>query len=128
MLDRPVEPQQLLVPAPLPSGVSLEPALDLVSGRVTGYTEVLVEPDAVTGDARTSSSMQRDPAPYSDWVRGQNTYRPFAPAGPAPTATDNDGDGDADGSAPAAQSISAEWASGSRGTAGRWPTWSSRQR
>ena len=105
VFDTPVRPERLMTTAPLAMGVTLEPLLDLVTGQVRGHREVAVEPAAVAGDAKTSSSLLRDPAPYADWVRGQNTYRPFAPAGPA----DETG---LDPAEPSGQAISDEWAAG----------------
>jgi len=103
VFDEPVALERLLGVPTLSGGPTLEPVLDLKTGGIVGHEEVCVDPAAAPGTATTSSSLQRDPAPPADWVRGQNTFRPFTPAGPADEVLE---------ATAAAASLAAEWAAG----------------
>lgn len=103
VFDEPVALDRLLGVPAINGGPTLEPVLDLKTGRIVGYEEVFVDPSTAPGTATTSSSLQRDPAPTADWVRGQNTFRPFTPAGPADEAPEADD---------AAASLAADWTAG----------------
>ena len=58
---------------------SLEISRDITTGKILGYHEVSV--DDASQNAKNSSSMLREPAPYADFVRGKNAFKPFKPGG-----------------------------------------------
>ncbi|KAI0095241.1 antiviral helicase [Irpex rosettiformis] len=68
----------LLPLEPSPPPTSLAFVRSGLNGRVTGYTEV-VNPRISTG--LTSTSVDRAPAPSSNFVRGKSGYVPFWPGG-----------------------------------------------
>jgi hypothetical protein len=109
-----VEPLHLLRPPPLLPVATLVPRVDWQTCRAVGYAEVTVGATAATRDARTSSSLQREPAPLADWVRGKNTYRPFAPAGPATVGPDDDADDQQDGPG-RSKDLAADWSAANGG-------------
>ncbi|KAH9065893.1 antiviral helicase [Lactarius vividus] len=72
-----------------------------LSGRVTGYAEV-VNPPTQTG--LTSTSSDRQPAPGASFVRGKSGYAPFWPGGLDAIVTNSD-DGGSKGSASKAKGL-----------------------
>ncbi|KAI9444948.1 antiviral helicase [Lactarius indigo] len=82
-----------LKPSPPPTSITF--IRSGLSGRVTGYAEV-VNPPAQTG--LTSTSSDRQPAPGASFVRGKSGYAPFWPGGLDAIVTKSD-DGGSKGSA-----------------------------
>ncbi|XP_051727638.1 helicase SKI2W [Ctenopharyngodon idella] len=63
--------------SPLHSGLSV--VRDPTTGMLLDFTEVLLEDTALS--AKNSLSLQRQPGPLSESLRGSNTNYPFLPAG-----------------------------------------------
>ncbi|KAI0347991.1 antiviral helicase [Trametopsis cervina] len=76
--DQELSIPSLLTLEPSPPPTSLAFVRTGLNGRVTGYTEVS-NPRASTG--LTSTSLDRAPAPSSNFVRGKSGYVPFWPGG-----------------------------------------------
>ncbi|XP_029369746.1 superkiller complex protein 2 [Echeneis naucrates] len=64
-------------PSPLHSGLSV--VRDPTTGMLLDFTEVLLENTGLS--AKNSLSLQRQPGPPSDSLRGSNTNYPFLPGG-----------------------------------------------
>ncbi|KAI9462301.1 antiviral helicase [Lactarius psammicola] len=77
-----------LKPSPPPTSISF--IRSGLSGRVTGYAEV-VNPPTQTG--LTSTSSDRQPAPGASFVRGKSGYAPFWPGGLDAIVTKSDAGG-----------------------------------
>ncbi|KAH9004181.1 antiviral helicase [Lactarius hatsudake] len=77
-----------LRPSPPPTSISF--IRSGLSGRVTGYAEV-VNPPTQTG--LTSTSSDRQPAPGASFVRGKSGYAPFWPGGLDAIVTKSDDGG-----------------------------------
>ncbi|KAJ3044020.1 hypothetical protein HDV00_003549 [Rhizophlyctis rosea] len=63
----------------------LRPQLEMVRSLVTGEVELYNYRETILSDfdvtAKNSTSLHRQPAAYSDFVRGRSTNLPFAPGG-----------------------------------------------
>uniref|UniRef100_A0A8C1JMN4 SKI2 homolog, superkiller viralicidic activity 2-like n=1 Tax=Cyprinus carpio TaxID=7962 RepID=A0A8C1JMN4_CYPCA len=75
--DREVESLLHCSLSPLHSGLSV--VRDPTTGLLLDFTEVLLEDTALS--AKNSLSLQRQPGPPSESLRGSNTNYPFLPAG-----------------------------------------------
>lgn len=78
-ISREMDLHSLLFIETMPSTLSLEVSRDITTGAILGYHEVPL--DDASQNARNSNSLLRDPAPYGDFVRGKNAFKPFKPGG-----------------------------------------------